>query len=119
MKNCLKIVLPVLFVVCAANFVCGQNDQNQIVITRPVVTFGTKPIPVSLDGFSGEVADVLKFDLYVQGFAFVAPDAAQYQISGSASGNVIGSVTDKLAKKVILSKSYIGASLRRQAHLFA
>ena len=51
----------------------------------PVVG-NSKPIPVSLDGFSGEVADVLKFDLYVQGFSFVAPDAAQYQISGSSRG---------------------------------
>ena len=49
MKNRLKIVLPVLFLVCAANFVCGQNE---IVITRPVYAMGnTKPIPVSLDGF--------------------------------------------------------------------
>jgi TolB protein len=117
MKNRLKIVLPVLFLVCAANFVCGQNE---IVITRPVDAMGnTKPIPVSLDGFSGEVADVLKFDLYVQGFSFVAPDAAQYQISGSAGDNVNGSVADKFAKKVILSRGYTGASLRRQAHAFA
>jgi TolB protein len=117
MKNRLKIVLPVLFLICAANFVCGQNE---IVITRPVDAMGnTKPIPVSLDGFSGEVADVLKFDLYVQGFSFVAPDAAQYQISGSAGDNVNGSVADKFAKKVILSRGYTGASLRRQAHAFA
>src|ERR1017187_10236945 len=90
MKNRLKIVLPVLFVIFAANFICGQDDQNQITITRPVATFGAKPIPVSLDGFSGEVADVLKFDLYVQGFSFVALDAAQYQISGTAAGNIQG-----------------------------
>jgi len=119
MKNCLKIVLPALFVICAANLVCGQNDQNQIVITRPVATFGVKPIPVSLDGFSGEVAEVLKFDLYVQGFSFVAPDAAQYQISGSNDGNVVGRVADKFARSTLFSRSYTGASLRRQAHTFA
>jgi TolB protein len=116
MKNRLKIVLPVLFVICAANF---GFSQSEITITHEVAGFGTKPIPVSLDGFSGEVADVLKFDLYVQGFSFVAPDTAQYQISGSASGNVAGSVTDKFAKKVILSNSYTGTDLRRQAHAFA
>jgi len=117
MKNYLKICLPVLFAVLAANF---AYSQNEITITHEITVVGnTKPIPVSLDGFSGEVEDVLKFDLYVQGFSFVAPDAAQYQISGSASGNVTGSVADKFAKKVILSRSYNGASLRRQAHAFA
>ena len=63
------------------------------------MSWATKPIPVSLDGFSGEVASVLKFDLYVQGFSFVSPDAAQYQISGSNSGNVTGRVGDKIARK--------------------
>src|ERR1019366_4881363 len=79
----------------------------------------SKPIPVSLEGFSGEVADVLKFDLYVQGFSFVAPDAAQYQISGTAAGTVQGRVVDRFAKSTILSRSYTGAALRRQAHTFA
>ena len=104
---------------CAANFVFGQGEQTPIQIVRPAVSFGQKPIPVSLDGFSGEVESVLKFDLYVQGFSFVSPDAAQYQISGGNSGNVTGNVTDKFAKKAILSKGYTGASLRRQAHAFA
>ena len=119
MKNCLKINLPILLAMCAANFVFGQGEQAPIQIVRPAVSFGQKPIPVSLDGFSGEVESVLKFDLYVQGFSFVSPDAAQYQISGGNSGNVTGNVTDKFAKKAILSKGYTGASLRRQAHAFA
>ena len=79
----------------------------------------TKPIPVSLDGITGEAAEVLRFDLFVQGFAFVAPGDAQYQISGSAGGDVTGRVTDKIAKKVVLSRSYTGAALRREAHAFA
>ena len=115
MKNLLKNCLPLLFAVFAANFGFGQNE---ITITHDV-GMGAKPIPVSLDGFSGEVASVLKFDLYVQGFSFVAPDAAQYQISGSAAANVTGTLTDKVAKKVLLSNSYNGTDLRRQAHAFA
>ncbi|MEI7808724.1 MAG: hypothetical protein WCJ07_09600, partial [Verrucomicrobiota bacterium] len=70
--------------------------------------FGQKPIPVALSGFTGEARQVLEFDLYVQGFSFVAPDAAQYLINGSDAGNVAGSVTDKFAKKMILSRSYNG-----------
>ncbi len=79
----------------------------------------TKPIPVALDGFTGEAAEVLKFDLYVQGYSFVTPDAAQYLIHGSGGGNLIGTVTDKVARKVVLSRSYSGASVRREAHFFA
>jgi TolB protein len=119
MKNCLKIHLPFLLAMFMANFAFGQGEQAPIQIIHSADSFGQKPIPVSLDGFSGEVADVLKFDLYVQGFSFVASDAAQYQISGSAGASVTGSVTDKLARKVLLSNSYTGTSLRRQAHAFA
>jgi TolB protein len=117
MKNCLKICLPVIFAIFAASF---GYSQNEITITHEITVLGnTKPIPISLDGFSGEVADVLKFDLYVQGFSFVPPEAAQYQISGSNDGNVVGRVADKFARSTLLSRSYTGASLRRQAHAFA
>ena len=80
----LKICLPVLFATAAIHFSRGQDE---IQIQKQIDVLGqTKPIPVALEGFSGEVADVLKFDLYVQGFSFVAPAAAQYQISGSNRG---------------------------------
>jgi TolB protein len=117
MKKFIPHFLIIMLVAVALNFSVAQDEIN---IQQEINVLGlTKPIPVSLDGFSGEVADVLKFDLYVQGFSFVAPDAAQYQISGSAGDNLNGSVTDKLARKIILSRSYTGASLRRQAHAFA
>src|ERR1039457_2307860 len=115
----LKIALSVVMV-AAASTCRAPDDSGVIKIHKETTKLGlTPPIPVSLDGFSGEVAEVLKFDLYVQGFSFVSPDAAQYQISGGNSGNVTGNVTDKFAKKAILSKGYTGASLRRQAHAFA
>jgi TolB protein len=114
-----KIWLPIVAIAIAPGFCHGQ-DQNTLTMNEQIRVLGnTRPVPVSLDGFSGEVADVLKFDLYVQGFSFVAPDAAQYQISGSNDGNVIGRVADKVAKSTLLSRSYTGASVRRQAHAFA
>src|SRR5690348_6779381 len=119
MKNCITICLSVLFAVLAAALCRGQSEQGEISINRSIDTFGQKPIPVSIEGFGPEVTDILKFDLYVQGFAFVAPDAAQYQISGSSAGNVVGSVVDRFAKRTILSRSYNGAALRRQAHAFS
>ncbi|MGH7976245.1 MAG: hypothetical protein ACREC8_06245, partial [Limisphaerales bacterium] len=113
----IKICLPVFLTAVALNF---SRAQNEIQIQQTIVTLGqTKPIPVSLSGFTGEVESVLKFDLYVQGFSFVAPADAQYQISGSNDGNVTGRVADRFAKSVMLSRSYNGASLRRQAHAFA
>ncbi len=113
----LKICLTVLLAAVAVHRLRGQNE---ITITREApVLGGTKPIPVSLDGFTGVVAEVLKFDLYVQGFSFVAPEAAQYQISGSAADNVQGRLVDRIAKTTLLSRSYTGAPLRREAHAFA
>jgi TolB protein len=112
----IKAGLPVLLAAFTVNFACGQQE---LTISHDITGLGVKPIPVSLEGFSGEVADVLKFDLYVQGFSFVAPDAAQYQISGTSAGSVQGRVVDRFAKSTILSRSYTGAALRRQAHKFA
>jgi len=113
----LRLCLSVLLATVTLGTLRGQNE---ITITRELRGLGnTPPIPVSLEGFTGEVAEVLKFDLYVQGFTFVAPGAAQYQISGSDSGSVDGRVTDRVARSVLLSRSYTGASLRRQAHAFA
>ncbi len=97
----------------------ARGEEPVIDVVGVANIFGQKPIPVSLEGFTGEVADVLRFDLYVQGFSFVTPDLAQYRISGSSAGNVQGYVTDLISKQTKFSRSYTGASLRRQAHAFA
>ena len=114
-----KIILNLLTTGLAAGALTGARAQ-EINIENEIKILGqTKPIPVALSGFTGEGAEVLKFDLFVQGFSFVTPDAAQYLITGSDAGSVTGSLTDKFAKRVVLSRSYNGASLRRQAHAFA
>ena len=117
MKKTLLKLLTLTFAFATLEF---SRAQSEIQITQNINVMGmTKPIPVAIDGFSGEADSVLKFDLYVQGYSFVAPDAAQYVIHGSDSGVVSGTVTDNVARKTILSRSYSGASLRRQAHFFA
>jgi TolB protein len=121
-NNCfplLRIFLPVVLLAAGANFGSGQNADIIRVAKEYDVLGGTKPVPVSLEGFTGEVADVLKFDLYVQGFSFVSPEEAQYQISGTGAGSVQGRLTDRIAKSTLLTRSYTGSSLRRQAHAFA
>jgi TolB protein len=78
-----------------------------------------QPIPISLSGFSGEVAGVLRYDLEVGGCKIVTGDGAQYAVSGSNNGQVDGELRDMVARKGLLHNRYSGASLRSQAHNFA
>ena len=113
----IKVILPVVFLF--ARLAIGRA-QEEINIQNTITVPGqARPVLVSLEGLTGEVAEVLHFDLYVQGFKFVAPEAAQYRIGGSSAGNVQGFVTDAISRQTKFSRSYNGASLRRQAHAFA
>src|ERR1041384_2707552 len=118
MNNCTwrqYILLSTAFLMLAA---APLAQNNSITITGQSGPGKEKPILVSLSGFTGEAVQVLQFDLYVQGFAFTNAEGAQYLISGSNNGNLQGRATDRLNKSSVISKSYSGASLRRQAHTF-
>src|ERR1700744_5773470 len=92
---------------------------EDVTIVKQVAKLGAEPPTwVSLSGFSGEAASVLRFDLYVQGCNFTNSEGAQYQIVGSSNGNLQGRVTDAVQKRTLVSKAYSGASIRAQAHLF-
>ncbi len=94
--------------------------QNEISIQKDLDIMGrVKPIPISISGFSGEVASVLNFDLEVMGFKRVGPEEAQYLLGGSNNGNVQGQLTDRLSRASLLSTVYSGASARAQAHRLA
>jgi len=108
--------LTLVLSVFALNFAQAQTELNVV----KTGNFGEKPIPVFMEGLTGEAASVLNFDLTVQGFSFSSsPDGAQYVIKGSSAGSVTGSLTDNVARKVLFSRAYNGASERRQAHAFA
>jgi TolB protein len=79
----------------------------------------TKLVPISIEGFSGEVNSTLRFDLEIQGFGVVTPDKAQFQVSGSNGASLIGRVTDRINKTSLLSKEYTGGTPRSQAHTFS
>ncbi len=98
---------------------CSSARSADIEITTHIAPGNTKPVWVSMSGFSGEALQVLQFDLYVQGFGFTNTDGAQYLLSGSNNGNLTGRATDKYTKTSLVSKAYTGASLRRQCHAFA
>ena len=111
-----KHILMALSLVAASGSAYSQIDITNVV----TVPGNTKPIYVAMSGFTGEADQVLRFDLYVQGFAFTNAEAAQYLISGSNNGNLQGKVTDPHNKSTIVPlKGYSGVALRRQAHAFA
>jgi TolB protein len=92
--------------------------QDRIVIPRE--TGVVKPIPISLEGYSGEVQSTLKFDLEVQGFEVTDPATAQYLVKGNNSSSLVGGVTDRINKAAIIPpKRYEGGTPRLQAHTFA
>ena len=116
MKN---ISFTILLTFSLCTFVHAQDD-NSIRIQHHAEGPGAEPPTwVSMSGFSGEAAEVLRFDLYVQGFNFTNAENAQYLIKGSNNGNLQGSAMDVFQKRTLISKAYSGASLRRQAHAFA
>src|SRR5579859_6831858 len=87
--------------VCATLLVLASlahSQPNSIDIYKEAGPGREKPIWVSMSGFSGEAAQVLQLDLYVQGFGFTNTENAQYLISGSNNGNLQGRVTDRINK---------------------
>src|SRR5258706_6003124 len=69
-------------------------------------TGGSKLIPISLEGYSGEAANVLKFDLDVAGFKFVNPDQAQVNALGRNDANVQGRVNGPISQTSLLAIAY-------------
>ena len=108
--------------VMAAVLGLGQAlGQAQNVIDVDIFNTGeVKAIPVHIEGFTGDVLSLLKFDLFVQGFEFVERSKAQFTIKGSNTGSsVSGAVYDHLKRGFILNKRYQGGNLRLQGHTFA
>ncbi len=108
-------------VIVVALFGLGQNfGHAQKTIDVDIFDSGeVKAIPVHIEGFTGDILSLLKFDLFVQGFEFVDKNKAQFIIKGSNTGNVSGAVYDQLKRGFILNKRYQGGNLRMQGHTFA
>ena len=118
----MKSISRLRTIIAAAAWVAvasALQAQPDITVEKPTYVPGNeKPIPVFLSGFTGEAAEVVQFDLTVQGFKFTGADEAQFLLSGSNNGNLVGRATDRINKSVFVNKSYSGAALRRQAHAF-
>jgi TolB protein len=99
---------------CATNLRGAENIE----IAKSTRFLGlTPPTPIEINGFTGEVANALKFDLAVMGFTTVVPAGDHYVLSGSNNGNVQGQLS--FGKAPVFSKAYSGASARAQAHRLA
>ncbi len=115
----MKLFLKLLAVLSASVVaqIAGAADDT-VTVEQVVVAGNAKPIPVSLSGFTGEAVEVIQFDLTVQGFKFTGADEAQFLLSGSNNGNVLGRASDRINKSTLVNKSYSGSTIRRQAHTF-
>ncbi len=99
---------------------CSARAAGAEELIIPGETRGAeRPVPVSLSGFTGEVATVLRFDLEVMGCEIVGAGAATYQVSGSNSGQVAGELRQVATQSVLLNNRYSGGSLRTQTHALA
>jgi len=112
-----RLVLLAALLAPLATLKLSAQTTGKLVVPGEVDS--SKLIPISMSGFSGEVATVLKFDLEVMGFKFEGPDTAQYLLNGKNNGNVEGHLTDRINKASLLAKAYTGGTLRSQAHALA
>src|SRR5947209_12163085 len=93
-------IRPLLFALASlAICLAPLPAQEQIDITHPG---GSKRIPISLEGYTGEVLNVLTFDLEIQGFEVTGADKAQYFVSGSNNIDVTGRLADRVSESNIL-----------------
>ena len=95
------------------------QDEEAVKIEKTTWSLNAKPTLISLAGFSGEVDQVLRFDLEVMGCKIVPAADAQYQVTGSNEGHVEGRLLDAISKQQKLGRSYSGGTPRFQAHSLA
>ncbi len=119
MINLMRNLPTLLLGWLAATVLLAPARSAESIEIKEYASATQKPIPIALVGYTGEVASVLKFDLYVVGFATVEESAAQYTLRGGNSGQVEGRLTDNVSKAVKFGKAYSGGSLRTQAHALA
>jgi len=112
MKKQLIAICIGLAVCSLTTSVMAGNAGEDILVRKQVNML----IPVSISGFSGEAAAVIKFDLSVLGIVEGSP--AQYYITGNNNGRVEGHLANG-SQQNMFAKVYQGSSIRKQAHAFA
>src|SRR5438045_3831150 len=103
--NTAIVLVGILVSACLLKPMSKAADADELDLNR-VGRGIAKPIPIALSGFSGEVASVLGFDLYVCGFEVVSGNAAQYAVNGSNNGQVQGELRDVVTKQSLFNNRY-------------
>ena len=113
----MTVRIPFLTLFAALAIARGMNAAaGELIVEK--FSDRSKLVPVSVEGFTGEAAAAIRFDLEVAGFEITTPDKAMLLVSGSSGGSLTGRVTDR-NRNSLLSKQYTGASTRAQAHAFS
>lgn len=108
-----KYLLTIAYTFLFSTISLAQNDSN----VQIHVPGGARVIPISLSGYTGEAASVLRFDLEVAGFQITDAEAAEYTLTGKSDGGQIeGRLQDRRSKASLLAKAYTGENVRLQAH---
>ncbi len=103
---------------CASILIVSKGAAETIYVPGVGGKLFEPPIPVSISGFTGEAEEVIKFDLYVQGFTFTTPEAAQFILTGNNNGSLTARAQDRITKEYKINKTYTDANIRRLAHVF-
>lgn len=113
------MVLAIVVALCAFSTSTLRAQEN--IVINEQTKIGIPPTPITLTGFTGEVALVLKFDLAVMGFISVPAGQASYELSGNNAGSVTAqlSLGGGGSRSVLFSRAYQGGDLRAQAHRLA
>jgi TolB protein len=106
-----------LLVICSVGTSSLRAQEEPIEVRRHS---NVRIIPIALAGYTGEPANVLRFDLEVMGFELTTPEKAQYVLSGKNEGSQVeGRLQDRISKANLLAKAYTGDNLRAQTHALA
>ncbi len=103
-----------LFLACA--FTAPAQAAEELTIEK---VGQAERIPIALQGFEGEVLQVLRFDLEIVGFRIVEPGEAQYWLRGRYQNHLEAWLQDQLAQQTLLARAYKGGTARQQAHALA
>ncbi len=113
-NRCRLLCLGVLALLGIVVRTLAQGGASEITITDRVAGL----VPIHIAGFTGEVDQVLRFDLEVAGFSLVAADKAKVLLSGRNGVQVEGTLMDP-SQRVLFARAYPGGGPRVQAHTLA
>jgi TolB protein len=96
------------------------NLQGQSEINLERLQTSVEPVPIQLEGFTGEALRVLTFDLEVMGWDVVPAGKGQFALIGDRQGGLRGRLVDRLGgDQTLFSRQYASGSARQQAHALA